>query len=223
MSASAIRSCLAITLVGLLFSFAWAQHGSFSGTVEAYGGEAAMLVAETRQTPVWFPVTLGQGHLAADGSFEFELVAGEATPSEGVMPILEFFTSLGCETVSVSSDNANIFAVYDLRVLPEGELEPYYAATLGTIYQASQPHDTVPRLGDFTVNRFCVDKNVTVAGTCSYAWGEQVYELELKEGWNTVVEEVEALEPVTDLSDYMIIRSETRPLPEDVHWFYRPF
>ncbi|UCH25518.1 MAG: hypothetical protein JSV66_16540 [Trueperaceae bacterium] len=223
MSATVIRSCLAITLTGLLLSLAWAQHGSFSGIVEDYSGEAAMLVAETRQSPIWFPVTLGQGHLATDGSFEFELVTGEATPSEGVMPILEFFTSLGCETLKVSNDDATIFAVFDLRVLPEGELEPFYAATLGTIYQASHPHNTVPRLGDFTVNRFCVNKEVTVTGTCSYAWGEQVYELELKEGWNTVVEEVAALEPATDLSDYMIVRSETRTLSEELHWFYRPF
>ena len=206
-------------LVFVTVPFAWAQI-MVSGTVETYAGGPADIVAETRQGVLWHPVALGRGHIGVDGSFELELIESTALPAEAFMPVTTLFADARCEGLTFSDPEARIIAVRDLRVIPEGA-PCEFCQTLGTVYTASQPHGALPRTGDLAVNWFVVDRALTIEGTCSYGWGREAYQLDLAEGWNSVVMEVTEVKPETDFCDAMKVRVEVRPFPsEKLSWHY---
>lgn len=208
--------------VALVLGWSFAQP-TITGTMEGYSAGAADIVAETREGVLWFPVDLGRGLVAEDGSFSVRLKAPTEVASDVYMPITALFPADRCDGLKLSDPQAQIVAVRDLRVIPKGA-SCEYCGTIGTAYAASQKHGSLPRTGDLTANWFLADRPVTIQGTCTYGWGQEVYDLKLDQGWNPIVLQNTEVKPVTDFCDCVTVTVEQRSImPSELVWHFQPF
>ena len=211
-----------VALVAIVLGWSLAQS-TITGTIQGYTSGAADIVAETREGVMWLPVDLGRGSLFADGSFSVSLRAPDEVPAEVFQPITSLFPADKCEGLTLSDEGAKIVAVRELRVIPKGA-SCEYCGTVGTAYAATQPRGGLARTGDLTGSWFLVDRPVSVQGTCTYGWGQEVYDLNLTQGWNPLVLEATKVEAATDFCDCVTMQVQQRELPpHGLTWHFQPF
>lgn len=211
-----------VVFVVLVLSWSLAQP-TITGTLDEYTAGAADIVAETREGVMWLPVDLGRGVVFADGTFNVRLRAPDEVQSEVYIPITAMFPADKCEGLTLSDSAAKIVAVRELRVIPKGA-SCEYCGTVGTAYAATQVRGSLPRTGDLGGAWFLVDRPVTIDGSCTYGWGQEVYDLKLDKGWNPVALETTKVEATTDFCDCVTMKIEQRSLvPSELTWHFQPF
>lgn len=212
----------AIALATLALGLGRAQP-TITGTLESYTDGPADIVAETREGVMWLPVDLGRGSLAADGHFTIALRPSDEVPAEVFLPIDTLFPQDRCADLTISDPAAMVVTVRDLRVIPQGA-SCEYCGTVGTVYAATQERGRLPRTGDASAAWFLVDRAVNVSGTCTYGWGQEVYDLSLEPGWNPVVLEATQVQATTDFCECVSMSVQQRPLADaPLHWYYTPY
>ena len=116
------------------------------------------------------------GKIDAEGNFQFTLPNPD--PDENMV---EFFLQrldgdIAC--LQISNEEVEIFPLLFLSVGKVGDLIQASSQEV-----ADRSLFELPRKGDVFVLRYYVSADVTVTGTCQ----EQVYNLDLRKGWNNVV------------------------------------
>jgi hypothetical protein len=211
-----------VVFVILVLSWSLAQP-TITGTLDNYTAGAADIVAETREGVMWLPVDLGTGPLFADGKFTVTLVSADKVPADVYMPITSLFPADKCEGLTLSDSSAKIVAVRELRVIPKGA-SCEYCGTVGMAYAATQTRGSLPRTGDLSGAWFLADRPVTITGTCTYGWGQEVYDMTLQQGWNSVALETAEVKPATEFCDCVTMKIEQRSLvPSELVWHFQPF
>lgn len=180
-----------------------ASASSFAGTAEGYAGpsaqlrldpalagygavaDSALLSPGTPLAPQQNSALVGEGEIAADGSFSFAFV--DVPPRELLYTLgIEGFCSEG--EIEVSAPDALSYSegLANIRVVDDG-------AVIGTLVKTEFSGGTIPAQGSGrAVLRIYLDRALSVRGTCTAYGDVWTYDLDLDAGWsilNVVVEE----------------------------------
>lgn len=218
----ALRARVAPLLITALVvsSFALAQL-QVAGIVPALGEVAPVdLVAETRFGLSWFPVEVGRGNVDADGAFTLRFHPSVPLEDQIAVPVGRLFEGQQCVGLTFSDPDARVILVRDLRVIPDGA-PCEYCETLGALYLASGPRESLAATGDTTVRWLYADRPLAIEGTCAYGWGSETYALDLHAGWNTMLLETTMVHPSGGYCDCHDVLVMDVPLtPDGVSWHF---
>ena len=167
---------------------------TLSGNLASWDGGEAAIVAEIEVDDETGSRNeeLARGTLNADGSFSLALPA--TVNADFLFQLEEFLQAFGCGGVSVVPRGLAIQSVVELFIYEGDNFVNSAEQEVGDDF-------------DSYVFRIYADQDATVRGTCLGGY-EEVWDLDLEEGWNIVVATSTETEPTF----------KTRALPANANW-----
>jgi len=194
-SGSALAATLALTLTACVNNVPARPDpagltGQVSGTIEDWGNRGAATIEAQYQPPSTDAskfVTLSKGTVNADGSFSLELPSASA-----VAPYLVAFQQSpreGCTgAFTQSAPTAKHFGVNDYA------LRRADGSYIGFLVQDNPGQGATLKAGDYFIERLYADQAHTVTGTLACPSYKITLNLDLKQGWNAVVNTVNGVD-----------------------------
>lgn len=178
------------------------------GAVIGWHDGRAELVAELFDGLALRPIAQG----VLDAAARVSLTLPASLDPDVVRPIAD---DLACSDLTAEPAEARVASLFSLTVAQGG-------GALGAIAQASTAEATFPlpsQVGAYRVFRWYVDRDASIRGTCATTFGgydfEHVWDLELEQGWNVVVE------TITELGEGREAReTRTSPIPNGTNWYF---